>query len=95
MTSSYVKCFRIATRARSFDQVKIQGVALEEFVPVIETKGDGLRDLRDLKRMRQAISEKVGLNTREYLGLALQAPERRAMEQPRVVAPEGTSVLWL
>ena len=48
--------------------------------------GDGATDLGDLDGMRQARAVEVALVVHEHLGLVLQAPKRRAVDDAVAVA---------
>ncbi|SAK54000.1 hypothetical protein AWB77_01491 [Caballeronia fortuita] len=56
---------------------------------VIQTCSYPACNLRDLERVRQPVSEKIGLGSREQLGFPLQATKRRSMQQTRIIFPEG------
>jgi hypothetical protein len=57
----------------------------------VEAEGarEGSRDLRDLERMGEARAVMVAFGGHEYLGLVLEAAERRRMDHAVAVALEG------
>src|SRR5262245_22378230 len=78
---------KVVAPAGELDQVDIQpvcGPALQ--IPFVETNGDRLRDLANLQGVSQAIPEVVRLHTGKQLRLALQATERRRVDQTRRIA---------
>jgi hypothetical protein len=58
----------------------------------VQSRRDSLGDLRDLERVRQSVSEEVGLVAREDLRLSLQAPEAWRVNRTAVVAVERRAI---
>src|SRR5262245_49159300 len=74
-------------------QVDIQAVGSLPFKRlVVEANSDGLCDLSNLERMRQAVSKIIGLGTGKELCLSLQATKRRRVCEASRISPSGGAV---
>src|SRR4051812_32807090 len=78
--------------------VMAQGNRLRERFVQAERRGEGARDLGDLKRVRQARQEVVAVGVYEDLRLVFEPPERFRVQDPIAVSferrPELVGWLW-
>ncbi len=75
----------VVRQADGFHQIRV----------ALEPQRDALGDLRDFQRMRQASAKEGIVHDPEDLRLALQAPERRAVNDARPIDLEGATPIVL
>ena len=69
-----------------------QGKSFRQIYVEAEGSGDGARDLRHFERVRQAISEMIGVAAGEYLRFGFQAAESSSVNDAVAVALKVISV---
>lgn len=71
-----------------FDEVKVDRMSAERLLGRVQLHRYPFGHLSDFQRVGQPVPEEVGLMAWEELSLALEAPERRAVQQPTEVPAE-------